>query len=153
MKSPSRAEMVESAREFSLTLSNAQAVTRAWLRYQRTGVLKDCETLAVRAAEVRNAASYALRVWVRQGAWEHYYLVPNGSVHNTVGCRSVNINTRAVLIPELVGLSVNEVADRGYKMCSHCLRRSRTHTVERITRFISDTLLTMDEVIAASQAA
>lgn len=147
-ETPSREHLIESAREQAEVVAAARQTIQAWRRHQQGTRPADLDKLAEEARFLIQCARYALRLWLTEGAWSGYYIVPNGAVHNCMGCRTITpIHTSFRPLLDLTGMTVAEVAAKGYPVCSHCRTRAPEKTVNRVRRLVDVLCAELQEIV------
>lgn len=141
--------MIESAREYMQIITAAREAIKEWRRFQQKGASDAARAaLAVRASFVADTARYAYMLWAKEGYWSGYYQVNGGAVHNCLGCRSIDpIHTPLTALVDLSGLTISQVAARGYRVCAHCRNRTRDKTIARVERMVGKIAAELDRII------
>lgn len=68
------------------------------------------------------------REYQRRGGWSRAYAVPGGHVHSGRHCQTVGPRTRMSLMPELSGITEEQVVARvGHLACTVCYPSAPTH--------------------------
>lgn len=124
----SRDEMIFTVIEFDRLLLQAKRIVRQ--REGRAGPM----TGSPEALLIADLIRFALKAWLRDGAYVVYYCVSGGSLHTSRLCS--NISEYTALSPEtrLVGTPLAEVLGHGYRVCGRCRKRSTESRMEQTSR-------------------
>ncbi|QNJ56930.1 hypothetical protein SEA_REINDEER_139 [Mycobacterium phage Reindeer] len=130
----SEEELIEVASELIALFDEIRDFRKQYTNYLQRGQRERADAMRPRGQRLADMLSNAERAWLRGGEFNLYVRVPSGAVHTTAFCRTITLRTPVRPLVHLSALTVGEVQGRGYRMCSHCLKRTPEQMRQKVRR-------------------
>ncbi|AXQ52756.1 hypothetical protein SEA_IPHANE7_134 [Mycobacterium phage IPhane7] len=130
----SNEELIEEASELTALFDEIRDFRKQYSNLVQRGAFELANAMRPRGLRLADMLSNAERVWLRCGEFNLYMQVPSGAVHTTGFCRTITLRTLVSPLPHLAGMTLEEMQAQGYRMCSHCLKRTPEQMRQTIRR-------------------
>ncbi|QSM01177.1 hypothetical protein SEA_NANOSMITE_153 [Mycobacterium phage Nanosmite] len=132
---PSKEHMAEAVGEFAELFNEIRTFRKQRDRLAAERKHDLVQAMGPRGRILADMVNNALKTWLRGGEFDCYFMVTSGAVHTTFFCRTINLHTLIKPLPQLAGLPRDEVVGMGYRMCSHCMKRTPEQMHQKVVRF------------------
>ncbi|ALF00644.1 hypothetical protein SEA_BRICOLE_138 [Mycobacterium phage Bricole] len=130
----SKEELIEAVSEITALFDEMRSFRKQFERFTRQGACEMAAAMQPRGERLADMLSNARRTWLRHGEFDCHVQVPSGAVHTSTFCRTITLRTPIDPLPHLTGLTIDEVQARGYRVCSHCAKRTKVQHRQKVIR-------------------
>lgn len=131
----SKEHMAEATLEYANLFNEIRAFRRRRDRIASYEMWDQVHLMDLQGKGLASQVRYAMRSYLNDGLFDCYFQVASGSVHTTIFCRTIGLHTLVSARPELAGVDREDVKASGYRMCSHCMKRTPEQKRQKVIRF------------------